>query len=195
MAIINGYRIVWCPNHPRATTNGMVYEHILVAEQKIGRLLKPEEVVHHINRNRSDNRPENLIVFATKNDHTAFHHGCEISFDEDGVARATRKERRCPVCGRIISKHAKYCRVCSKTIRNSDSCKVTRDELKYKIRHKSFVSIGEEFGVSDNAIRKWCKKYNLPFRTKDITQTKSGNLCEEYIELSKWCCIYWERDY
>lgn len=168
MAIINGYRIVWCPGHPRATTNGMVYEHILVAEQKIGRLLRPEEVVHHINRNRCDNRPENLIVFATQNDHTAFHNGGSIIFDDDGVARATRKEWHCPVCGRIISNRAKYCRVCYKAIHDSESCRITRDELKYKIRRKSFVSIGKEFGVCDNTIRKWCKKYNLPFRTKDI---------------------------
>jgi len=36
------------------------------------------------------------------------------------------------------------------------------------IRSMPFTKIGKEFGVSDNAIRKWCKDMNLPSRTKDI---------------------------
>ena len=46
--------------------------------------------------------------------------------------------------------------------------KISRDELKNMIRTKSFVEIGMLFDVTDNAIRKWCKFYKLPFRKKDI---------------------------
>ncbi len=57
-----GYVRVYCPMHPEANTWGYVYEHRLVAEQMIGRRLIKDEVVHHKNRKRWDNRPENLEV-------------------------------------------------------------------------------------------------------------------------------------
>jgi uncharacterized protein YjcR len=36
------------------------------------------------------------------------------------------------------------------------------------IRITPFTKIGEKFGVSDNAIRKWCDKYNLPRKSSEI---------------------------
>ena len=36
------------------------------------------------------------------------------------------------------------------------------------IRTTPFTKIGEKFGVSDNAIRKWCISFNPPSRVKDI---------------------------
>ena len=45
---------------------------------------------------------------------------------------------------------------------------VTREELKTLIRTTPFTKIGEQFGVSDNAIRKWCDKFDLPRRVNDI---------------------------
>lgn len=71
----DGYVMVYRPDHPRARKRGhsmkpiYVPEHILVAEQKLGRSLLEKEVVHHRNGIRHDNRPENLEVFATNADH------------------------------------------------------------------------------------------------------------------------------
>ena len=49
-----------------------VYEHRLVMEQKLGRKLRPEEIVHHINGIKEDNLPENLQLFKDKSSHVSF---------------------------------------------------------------------------------------------------------------------------
>lgn len=64
-----GYVLVRQPDHPHATSHGYVREHRVVAEMILGRLLLPGEVVHHKNRVRDDNRPENLEVFSNNGDH------------------------------------------------------------------------------------------------------------------------------
>ncbi len=43
--------------------NGKDYkEHRVVAEKILGRKLKPNEVIHHINKHKKDNRPKNLYL-------------------------------------------------------------------------------------------------------------------------------------
>ena len=58
-----GYVRVYAPMHNEANTWGYVYEHRLIAEEKIlGRKLAKNEVVHHKNGKRWDNRIVNLEV-------------------------------------------------------------------------------------------------------------------------------------
>ena len=62
----HGYIYVHTPYHPRANQHGYVYEHRLVMEKELGRFLKKEELVHHKNQIKTDNRVENLIIVYPK---------------------------------------------------------------------------------------------------------------------------------
>jgi len=80
-----GYWKVYCPDHPslvpknearKAKANGgyyrknvYVWEHRLVMESKLGRLLESHEVVHHIDEDPSNNAPENLKLFRSNGQH------------------------------------------------------------------------------------------------------------------------------
>lgn len=60
-----GYVQIYLPDHHRSDASGYVYEHIVVAEQKIGRpIYFKNEAVHHVDRNKTNNDPENLMVLS-----------------------------------------------------------------------------------------------------------------------------------
>lgn len=77
------YYCTYLPEHHKATKEGYVYTHMLVAEEKLGRKLKKGEVVHHVDENKLNNDCDNLIVFKSNADHVAYHQGAEIYLDGD----------------------------------------------------------------------------------------------------------------
>jgi hypothetical protein len=82
-----GYIAVKVPvGHHLRQAHGYAYEHQLVAEQMLGRRLRPNETVHHLNGDRADNRPENLEVIM-RSEHAANHVATESVRDEFGRFR------------------------------------------------------------------------------------------------------------
>lgn len=68
-----GYIYIKSTEHPNANARGYVFEHRLIMERHIGRLLNKQEVVHHINGRHDDNRIENLELFASQAEHINYH--------------------------------------------------------------------------------------------------------------------------
>jgi hypothetical protein len=69
----NGYWAIFMPDHPNASNKGVVLEHRIVMENKIGRLLKDKESVHHVDGNKTNNDPENLMLFKNNREHMKHH--------------------------------------------------------------------------------------------------------------------------
>lgn len=68
-----GYVLIYLPTHPRATSSGSVFEHILVAESAVGKALPEGAVVHHVNDRKDDNVPSNLCLLQNNVEHLELH--------------------------------------------------------------------------------------------------------------------------
>ena len=87
-----------------------------------------------------------------------------------------RYNNYCAVCGKRIEKRHTHCVKCSNTINNFKSRRAIRPdskELAKLVLEVGFVQAGRQFGVSDNAIKKWLYSAGIPNKKK---------------ELEKWYC-------
>lgn len=77
--------------------------------------------------------------------------------------------KKCNCCGKSVSRTCLtgVCRTC-RGLQNRKCTRPTRDVLFSNLMNSSFSAVGRMYSVSDNAVRKWCKSYNLPTRTRDI---------------------------
>lgn len=69
-----GYIYRLAKNHPNADKEGYVLEHRLIMEGLIGRLLSRQEIVHHLNGIKDDNRVENLELLSSQSAHLTEKH-------------------------------------------------------------------------------------------------------------------------
>lgn len=172
MRMLNGYRVMYRPEHPNAMSSknwkGYIYEHILIAERMMGRPLRKEEVVHHLNEDKADNRESNLLVLE-HGQHTKLHNWLKGALGERSTSVNEVKTEK--------SKSVRYCSICSLTLKNSQKkycsakcssigCRAmkkrpSKSELKTLIDNNSWSAIGRMYGVSCNAVRKWEKIHEL----------------------------------
>ena len=97
------------------------------------------------------------------------------SFDENRVNEISKqiidiKNKKlfyCKNCGEVISYKSIYCTKCNGKVHRKVE-RPSRETLKLEIRTYPFTKLAEKYCVTDNAIRKWCKNYNLPSKKKDI---------------------------
>jgi hypothetical protein len=69
----NGYVLIRVgTEHHLADVRGYAYEHRLVAEEKLGRRLRTDEEVHHVDGKQTNNAPENIEV-VTRAEHRFEH--------------------------------------------------------------------------------------------------------------------------
>lgn len=168
---LNGYLVIYKPGHPSSMTSdswkGFIYEHIEVAEVIVGRALREDEVVHHLNFNRADNRPENLLVLLNSQ-HAKLHEwlkagapGYNISGSEKSVTETTTSiVRRCAICEKpLLTTQKFWCslKCCGLAKRKVD--RPTQEQLEKEVSDSGMVAVGKKYGVSDKAIKKWLDKY------------------------------------
>ena len=134
--------------------------------------------LHHNNGNNSDNRIENLKMLCPNchSQTTTFRgRNLESSVNKNRKEKfalfQVKKERfkksitsTCLNCGSINKRNSR--KFCSTKCMFESQLKAanipSKDDLEIKIKElKSFVQVGKHYGKSDNAVRKWCRKYKI----------------------------------
>lgn len=134
--------------------------------------------LHHKDGNHYNNDLDNLQVLCP-NCHAMSHGNLGVKTglyseinnrkkNEQLQEKRVEERVKCPKCGKnLMLKNSTMCRECYNFSQRVTDWP-TRKELKELIRVLPFTTIGKQFNVSDNAVRKWCDYYGLPRKSKDI---------------------------
>lgn len=95
----------------------------------------------------------------------------QVNLDIEPIIQEDKrpKEYFCAKCGNKVSRPNLLCRSCAAQENGKAHRKVERpdkDTLLSQLSTSNMSKIGEYYGVSDNAVRKWLKSYNLPTSIK-----------------------------
>jgi hypothetical protein len=126
----------------------------------------------HINGDHNDNRLENLRWVCPNCDRQldTFAGKNTKSYVDEFKSSLKREfnQAYCIDCGKPVSYGALRCVQCQSIKNRKIDKRPSRETLKDLIRSQAFTVIGNNYGVSDNTIRKWCESYNLPSLKKEI---------------------------
>lgn len=84
----------------------------------------------------------------------------------------SNKEHICVVCGTLYKQRYRGQKACSSScsgVTRRTELPVGKRELYSLIKEHGFSAVGRMYGVTDNGVRAWCKRYNLPTRYKDYS--------------------------
>lgn len=158
---------------------GLIPEHRLVMEDRIGRKLYKFETVHHSDRNKLNNSPNNLVLFRSMADHSRFHkYGFAILEDEkieSWSCPEAQFDKICVYCFKHFAAEKKSRKYCSEECLTLSKQKVKRPDkmyLKTLLYDYPIEEIAKRYKVSGNAIRKWLKAYGLPYKKAQIKEMR-----------------------
>lgn len=141
------------------------WDHIRVAEQKLGRSLGKSEQVHHINGDKTDNRPDNIMVMRTNADHRCLHSNFlyELFKTEDGSYVAVKRQIECKHCGRLFVPNDYRNSFCSVACYKEDKTSAIPDKLELErlVWEMPSTKVAKIYNVSDRTIGKWCVKLGI----------------------------------
>ena len=159
--------LVLCPNCHALTDSHTNVEKLsaLIEKQEVeGRKIR-EALVERFNKIQSNSNPEPNVVDGNNG-------GTETLHDQP-KSRKVLQPRICPICGEEFQpkrNEQKYCsQECSHKANGSKRPDIFELINKFK-ELKSFVQVGNYYGVTDNAVRKWCKLYNLPIKSSEMKE-------------------------
>lgn len=154
--------------------NALTFHHIDPNLKQYG--ISENGVCHNIDKDITEVKKTILLC---ANCHAEVHAGLYSKkqlqnkqfFNEEVIKKYKQEKEKkvyyCKDCGTEVSKYANRCVKCQ-ALHQRKVKRPDRKQLKELIRKYPFVTIGKKYDVSDNTIRKWCKKENLPYRKKDI---------------------------
>lgn len=142
--------------------------NILVHRLVASNFLKNEKnlpEVNHIDHCKTNNKSSNL-EWCTRDynirDMTLYYKGAYKN------SKGLYKEElnTCPFCKKVINYNSNFCKKCNNEI--SKSYRISKDDIITSLTKNkgNFTKSSKDFDLSDNALRKWCRKYSLPTSSK-----------------------------